>query len=274
VRVQAGTIGSVIDICQPRTGQVHSVFTHAVNLEIGDELWTVTAHGGHDAAFTVRLSGVVRPGDLGLRSNDPVYVRSRHIRAGAAVIDARTAVRWMPRGCDADLSGLSGRVAELEAAARHVAWAWSWPLAAAVTGALAAGCRGDLHDAVHRATGRGPGLTPSGDDVLVGVLAVLTAPAVAARCERAAARLRAALAPVLPATTEISRALLGQASRGHVSRPVWELASALLCGRSAASFSQARADVLATGATSGGDTCAGLAGACQLLSRPLEWISE
>jgi hypothetical protein len=274
VRVQAATIGSVIDICHPRTGQVHSVFTHAVNLQIGAELWTVTAHGGHDAAFTVGLSGVVRPGDLGLRSHDPVYVRSRHIRAGAAVIDARTAVRWTPRGYDADLSGLSGRVAELEAAARHVAWAGSWPLAGAVTGALAPGRHGDLRAAVRRATGRGPGLTPSGDDVLVGILAVLTAPGVSAMCEPAAARLRAALAPSLATTTEISRALLGQASRGHVSRPVWELVRALLSGRPAASFTQARADVLATGATSGGDTCAGLAGACQLLSRPPEWISE
>jgi len=274
VRVQAATIGSVIDICEPQTGHVHSVFTHAVNLQVGDELWTVTAHGGHDAAFTVRLSGAVLPGDLGLRSRDPVCVRSRHLRAGTAVIDARTAVRWTPRDYDADLSGLSGRAAELEAAARHVAWAGSWPLAGAVVGALASGCRDDLHDAVRRATGRGPGLTPSGDDVLVGVLAVLTAPAVAAMCEPVAARLRSALTPTLATTNEISRALLAQASRGHVSRPVWELASGLLSGRAAASFTRARDDVLSTGATSGGDTCAGLAGACQLLSRPLEWISE
>jgi hypothetical protein len=274
MRVNAGTIGSVIELRTPRTGQVHSVFTHAVNLEIGDELWTVTAHGGHDAAFTVRLSDAVLPGDLGVRCHDPVHIRSRHIRAGAAVIDARTAVRWMPLGYDIDLSGLSGRVAELEAAARPVAWEGSWPLAAAVVEALASGRRDDLDDAVRRTTGRGPGLTPSGDDVLVGILAVLTAPGVTARCGRVAARLRAALAPTLPTTTEISRALLRQASQGHVSRPVWELTSAVLSGNPAVSFTQARADVLATGATSGGDTCAGLAGACQLLSRPFEWISE
>ena len=274
MRVHAQAIGSVIELRTPRTGQVHSVFTHAVNLQVGDELWTVTAPGGHDAAFTVRLSGVVRPGDLGLRSRDPVYVRSRHIRAGAALIDARTAVRWIPPRYDADRSGLSGRTAELEAAARPVAWAGSWPLAGGVIEALASGRRGDLDDAVSRTTGRGPGLTPSGDDVLVGILAVLTAPAVTAVCARVAARLRSALAPTLATTNEISRALLAQASRGHVSRPVWELTSALLSGRAAASFTQARADVLATGATSGGDTCAGLVGACQLLSRPLEWISE
>jgi hypothetical protein len=274
MRVHAGTIGSAIELRTPRTGQVHSVFTHAVNLEIGDELWTVTGRAGHDAAFTVRLSGVLLPGDLGVRSHDPVYVRSRHIRAGAAVIDARTAIRWMPHRYDVDLSGLSARVAELEAAARPVAWAGSWPLADAVVGALASGCRSDLHDAVRRTTGRGPGLTPSGDDVLVGVLGVLTAPGVSARCEPLAARLRAALAPALATTNEISRALLRQASNGQVSRPVWELTSAVLSGSAAATFAQTRADVLSIGATSGGDTCAGLAGACQLLSRPLEWISE
>jgi len=274
MRVNAGTIGSVIELRAPRIGQVHSVFNRAVNLKIGDELWTVTDHGGHDAAFTVRLSGAVLPGDLGVRSHDPVHVRSRHIRAGAVVIDTRTAVRWMPRRYDVDLSGLSVRVAELEAAARHVAWAGSWPLADAVVGALASSCRGDLDDAVRRTTGRGPGLTPSGDDVLVGVLGVLTAPGVSARCEPLAARLRTALAPALATTNEISRALLRQASNGQVSRPVWELTSAVLSGSAAASFTQARADVLSTGATSGGDTCAGLVAACQLLSRPLEWISE
>lgn len=274
MRVNAGTIGSVIELRAPRAGLVHSVFTHAVNLEVGDELWTVTGHGGHDAAFTVRLADAVLPGDLGVRPRDPVSVRSRHIRAGTAVIDARTAVRWLPRGYDVHLSGLSQRAAELEAAARPVAWAGSWPLAGAVVAALASGGRGDLDDAVRRAAGRGPGLTPSGDDVLAGIFAVLTAPGVTAMCEPAAARLRSVLAPALATTNEISRALLRQASHGHVSRPVWELTRALFSASTAASFTQARADVLSTGATSGGDTCAGLIAGCQLLSRPLEWISE
>jgi len=104
----------------------------------------------------------------------------------------------------------------------------------------------------------------------VGILAVLTAPGAAAGRAPAADRLRAALAPALPGTTEISRALLGQASRGHVSRPVWELTSTVLSGRAAAASARARADVLATGATSGGDTCAGLVAACRLLFRSPE----
>src|SRR5271165_1392475 len=162
MRVIAGAIGSAVELRTPRTGRVHSVFTHAVNLELGDELWTVLARDGHDAALTVRLSGAVVPGDLGLRVHDPVFVRSRHVRVGAAVIDARTAVRWMPQIYEVDLHGLGERVAELEAAARHVAWAGSWPLAGAIVGALASGGRGDLDDAVRRTTGRGPGLTPAG----------------------------------------------------------------------------------------------------------------
>ena len=272
IRVTAGAIGSVVELRTPRTGRVHSVFTNAVNLEFGDELWTVVAPSGHDAAFTVRLSGMVVPGDLGLRIHDPVCARSRHLRVGAAVIDARTEIRWMPQMYDVDLYGLGERVTELEVAARHVAWAGSWPLAGAVAGALASGSRSDLNDAVRRTAGRGPGLTPAGDDVLVGVLAVLTAPGVATDYEPAAARLRAALAPALPTTTEISRALLGQASRGYVSRPVWELARSVLSGSAAAASARAQADVLAIGATSGGDACAGLVAACRLLSRSLGGI--
>ena len=111
--------------------------------------------------------------------------------------------------------------------------------------------------------------------MLAGILAVLTAPLLAPGAggarEPVAARLRAALGPALPATTEISRALLAQASHGHVSRPVWELARSVLSGR--APSAQARADVLGTGATSGGDTCAGLVAACRLLSRSLEGIN-
>jgi hypothetical protein len=273
VRVTAGAIGSVIDLRTPRTGRVHSVFRHAVNLELGDQMWTVVAPGGHDAALTVRLSGVAVPGDLGLRIHDRVWVRSSHVRVGPAVIDARTAARWMPRRYDVDLDGFGARVAELEAAAQHIAWEGSWALAGAVTAALASGDRSDLDEAVRRTIGCGPGLTPAGDDVLVGVLAVLTAPGVPAGREPAAARLRAALAPALPATTEISRALLGQASHGQVSRPVWELVRGVLSGREAAAAAQARADVLSTGATSGGDTCAGVVAACRLLlSRSLEGI--
>ena len=270
IRVTAGAIGSVIDLRTPRTGRVHSVFTHAVNLNLGEEMWTVVAPGGPDAAFTVRLSGAARPGGLGLRIGDPVYVRSGHVRVGPAVIDTRTAARWLPRRYDVGLHGLGERVADLEAAARHVAWEGSWTLAGAITAALAPCGRGDLDAAVRRAVGRGPGLTPAGDDVLVGILAVLTAPGAAAGRAPAADRLRAALAPALPGTTEISRALLGQASRGHVSRPVWELTSTVLSGRAAAASARARADVLATGATSGGDTCAGLVAACRLLFRSPE----
>ena len=272
IRVTAGAIGSVVDVRTPRSGRVHSVFAHAVNLELGEQMWTVIARGGHDAALTIRLSGAVVPGDLSLRIHDPVCVRSSHVRVGAAVIDARTAVRWMPQMYDIDLCGLGERVAELEAAARHLAWEGAWTLADAVAGALASGGRSDLDDAVRRTIGRGPGLTPAGDDVLVGILAVLTAPVVAACRQPVTARLRAALVPALPATTEISRALLSQASRGHVSRPVWELTSTLLSGSAAAAPVQARANVLATGATSGGDTCAGLVAACRLLSRSLEGI--
>jgi hypothetical protein len=55
VRVTAGAIGSVIELRAPRTGRVHSVFTHAVNLELGEQMWTVVAPGGHDADLRLVL---------------------------------------------------------------------------------------------------------------------------------------------------------------------------------------------------------------------------
>ena len=58
MRVNAGTIGSVIELRTPRAGQVQSVFTQAVNLEVGDELWTVTARGGRSSAGTTLPSTV------------------------------------------------------------------------------------------------------------------------------------------------------------------------------------------------------------------------
>ncbi len=67
--------------------------------------------------------------------------------------------------------------------------------------------------------GRGPGLTPSGDDLLVGIMHALTVwPALAA--ERGAAELRALLSEAsAPRTTRISRAYLTAASLGLATEP-------------------------------------------------------
>jgi hypothetical protein len=110
---------------------------------------------------------------------------------------------------------------------------------------------------VPRVVGAGPGLTPAGDDVLVGVLAALGAvddPGAAGRRRR----LVDALEPHLRGTTEVSAHLLRQASRGLIGAAAHRLRSVLLVGSTPADVDAAVARVLAVGATSGADAATGL----------------
>ena len=85
-----------------------------------------------------------------------------------------------------------------------------------------------LDDVVFDVVGCGPGSTPAGDDVLVGILAVLTSPHSGATGSAAVQSLRRSLRPLLPTTTDISGHLLRQAADGLVGRAVHELVCALI----------------------------------------------
>jgi hypothetical protein len=78
-------------------------------------------------------------------------------------------------------------------------------------------------DAVRRLLGRGPGLTPTGDDVLAGALVSLTALGAPA----AAALARSVLAAAPGATTTVSVALLRHATRGVCIPQLADLLAAL-----------------------------------------------
>lgn len=116
--------------------------------------------------------------------------------------------------------------------------------------------RGDVGAAVGPTVGLiglGVGLTPSGDDYLVGLLAVLGATADPTRHELAAAV--AAHAPAR--TTAAGAAALVHAARGEFAERMHDLLIALAAGRSdrlASSIERA----MAYGSTSGGDTLVGV----------------
>lgn len=100
--------------------------------------------------------------------------------------------------------------------------------------------------------GVGPGTTPTGDDVVVGVLAGLR---LSGRT-REQARLTAALWPLLARTTRASRHFLAWAMRGQFATPVRGLGDALGAGTDlAAAITRMRH----WGATSGVDLMYGLA---------------
>jgi hypothetical protein len=106
--------------------------------------------------------------------------------------------------------------------------------------------------------GRGPGATPSGDDVLVGVLAVLKSPHSGPAGARTADLFGRLLLPLLPRTTEVSGHLLRQAARGWFSRDLDELVEGLTGSASANELSERARRVCDAGATSGADACEGL----------------
>jgi hypothetical protein len=107
-----------------------------------------------------------------------------------------------------------------------------------------------------RIAGLGPGLTPSGDDLLAGALAFMSWAEVAGHWVDGV-RVRLAIRrAAVPRTTRLAGQLLTAAERGHVAAPLAGLLTSLLARN--ATFPPGLASVLAIGATSGGDMLGGV----------------
>ncbi len=124
--------------------------------------------------------------------------------------------------------------------------------------------RGDLTAAFGRLGGRGTGLTPSGDDVLAGILLVC---AINPECRGALARLARSAR-----TTALSRAYLRWAAKGQSIQPAHALLDAA-AAPDPAGMGRAARSLAAVGATSGRALVAGLALAATelpntMMSRP------
>jgi hypothetical protein len=133
-------------------------------------------------------------------------------------------------------------------------------LATRLGSALAGQDDGALRRVAAALVGLGQGLTPSGDDLLVGCLAWL-----ARRPEARGRRdgLADALRPRLAATTPVSRHYLLEALAGRFSEPLVLLADAIDALRPAVPVERAAEAALATGASSGADGIAGLLAAAR-----------
>jgi hypothetical protein len=243
------------------------VFARTVNLLVDGELWSVLGAEQPDAPFGVRLAPCGGCAGLGVKPSEGVHVRAGYIGLGRLTIDCRAASRWTPapwREPAAGLSsGVSSRLSRVEEAARPRAWVGSEAVATQLTAALR-GSDVELARAVRQSVGLGPGTTPSGDDVLVGMLTVVSSSATGAKGAGLMARLVRALAPALPSTTDVSRHLLTQAARGLPARALHELGAAVVQGSNDPVLENALQVVLDTGCTSGADACLGLIAACRL----------
>lgn len=122
--------------------------------------------------------------------------------------------------------------------------------------ALAWGDSSTAADVAVRIAGLGPGLTPSGDDLLAGALAT-HAWAEAAGLIARDGRLRLAIwEAAAPRTTRLGSQLLGAAVTGEVATPLAALLTSLF--RCIGTFPPDLAPLLAVGETSGADLLAGV----------------
>lgn len=252
---------------------VHSVFERVVNLQsAGGDLFTVAAAGVDDAPDTAVADGPlavagVAPGDLVQAGADrltiagaidmalggarswravlPAYpAHEGRLRRNLDLVQQVLAQRWLHGACTSAL----GR--ELDALLAHRR---DLLCAALAAGDLDAACR---HG--QAMVGLGPGLTPSGDDFLAGLMAVLHLPGgpgmalrdVGVRMVHGAER----------RTNAISVAMLRAASEGRVRDCVIVLLRELVVG-DPHGLDGALASVLAIGSTSGSDLAAGIVAA-------------
>ena len=257
--LQAVSLGGEVDVWSSRSGVVHSVFASAVNLLVDGELWTVLGSERADSPFGIRLAP--RDARFNVQAADPVDVRAGYVGIGRLVLDCRTASRWVPKRWALPAPGLAARLATAAHAAQQRAWCESACMASDVTHALR-GTNAELARAVRRTIGRGPGLTPAGDDVLVGIFALLASGAAGTAGERDATRLAGALDRVLHTTPDVSRPLLRRAARGLPGRALHDLGRALMEDTTLVVLADALSRQIDTGATSGADACMGLVAAC------------
>ncbi len=254
LRLGAG-IARRLEVAPRKFGRVHSVFERAINvLGHDDRLLTLHGPGPLAAPFAMALHSFPPTGEI--EPGTAVERIDGHLTLGAL------RVAW--RG--AEVTGLSipaGRArgplvaALLETPLPSGAAALGSPLAVAAQRRVAEGIeRGDgqlLLDGAVGLIGLGEGLTPAGDDCLVGVLAVLWRfhPDFLLR-QRAISD--AIISSARVGTTVVAREFLFSAVDGTFSEAVVGLVSAPTTGAA----QSALPGLLQMGATSGADTAAGI----------------
>jgi Protein of unknown function (DUF2877) len=269
-------------------GRVHSLFPSAANLRLDDSrLITLLTAGRADSPLGIRLStpsgftyedhlragtmvcrgGIIRFSDADFEVDlrhaqhwqsdlKKLRVEMRHPCALAGWRIASDALRHHS-GARHGIAGVVFEPGCLEEVASPLIRAARGPVQALME---AAGCL-DLPgsaSAAARLIGLGPGLTPSGDDFVMGFLSGLWAsapadPAVMAFIDG----LARAVSQFAMITTDISAAFLRDAALGQASQPILSLIEAICAGQSADVRRAAQA-ALAVGSTSGADGVAGL----------------
>lgn len=246
-------------------GRVYAVFARCayVMVDGGDAL--VLHAAGSDHTPTSLCPAIWPPGGPALAAGDPVAGRAGHLKIGELVLDVRGARAWRPARPPAPTGGLARagvRIGAVHRPALRAAGERTGDLLPTLERALATREAGRVTSCVASLVGLGPGLTPSGDDALVGLLAVLhrLSPA----NDASLALLGPAVATHLHRTGDISAHYLRLAVAGHVGERLVALGDALAVGADL-DVDRAAASVAASGATSGADALLGVLAGTRLL---------
>jgi hypothetical protein len=232
-----------------KTGRVHSVFERAVNVLWRDgRLLTLHGPGPLAAPFAVALErlpprGTVAPG----------------MPIGSWNFDWRDAERVALEMPEGPLGFARDALPERAGAPALRSPAGTRARQTLARG-IAAGNARSFADAACALVGLGEGLTPAGDDCVVGALAAVHRLAPAWLAAHTGQRDRLAEA-ARRWTTDLARDFLLEALDGRFAEPVL----ALLTAHSDESAGDAARQLLAMGATSGADTVCGIRLACRAL---------
>jgi Protein of unknown function (DUF2877) len=257
-------------------GVIHSVFDQACNIRVDDgRLLALLSPCLGNVPHGARIAA---PAGFGfarhLRVGGSVGCRADVLRTSGLSIDLGTAKPWRAELPAAGVDLSVPKVAQ--------AWRTAWralgqcrPRARAPQAALLSRtvdrsglrlARAARHlrvpeaaRAVEDLIGYGPGLTPSGDDLIVGFLAGLWSTAGDDPARQTFRRaLCATVAGLARATGDISRVYLTHASRGRFAEPLATLAARIGDGATVGDIEQVSAAALRVGHSSGGDGVLGL----------------
>lgn len=290
MKLTALTIGESVP--QPDfDAAVHSVFRAALNLRLNDApaLLTLTTASQPDLPQGIRLDTPPAFSFETLRLAEPAACRDGILRLASLTVDLRSASLWTcnlpalrpnlthPKTTAAWQSvwrALNARQRQTNADILAEAILSDTPAAAASRSPLARLAAAPLRrlclsarqldpsaalPALTALIGLGAGLTPSGDDLLVGFLAGLWCTLLDDR-ERLAflTQLRESVIALSPRTNDISRTYLIHAAHGKVSSRLKDLAECLARGAPADHLLAAAEAAMQVGHTSGMDAVTGL----------------
>jgi len=265
-------------------GFVHSIFSNIINIKCSrdGELYSLATIKTDNAPNTIILGNSCFE-EIDIKADDYVFSSGCYLRIGdKTAISLGKTVEWVGAGAgissDPDLlagnlaiardylgkHGIAGGMKEASCApvfAREM----SRMLRRASTSLLEQLACGNLSQALEHSAGLiglGIGLTPSGDDFLVGLLAVISTeenalPVLKEFCKGVRERAESA-------TNAISYMAIKKASEGRVRESIAHLLFCLRTGPEE-SLSSATQDVLAIGSTSGTDIACGILRGLELI---------